>query len=161
LRAEVAAGRFREDLFFRLNVFPIALPPLRERRDDIVPLARHFVARLNAKLDKRITDLTAESWIELERYAWPGNVRELENVMERSMVLCDGSTLTVPALDRRRPGERGEERARPLAEVLRETKIAAIDRALAEAGSQARAAKLLGLKAPSLSRMLRDLGMRT
>ena len=161
LRAEVAGGRFREDLFFRLNVFPVVLPPLRERREDIVALTRHFIARLNAKLDKRVIDLTPQSWIELERYAWPGNVRELENVLERAIVICESAALAVPALDKLGPVDRVEERARPLADVLRETKIAAIDRALAEAGSQARAAKLLGLKPPSLSRMLRDLGMRS
>jgi transcriptional regulator with GAF, ATPase, and Fis domain len=161
LRAEVAAGRFREDLFFRLHVFPIVLPPLRERPEDIAPLVRHFIARWNTKLDRRAVDLTPESWAELERYAWPGNVRELENVMERAMVLCDGQLLTIPPLDQTAYSDRGvEERNRSLAEILRETKIAAIDRALAEGGTQARAAELLGLKAPSLSRMLRDLRVR-
>jgi transcriptional regulator with GAF, ATPase, and Fis domain len=165
LRAEVVRGRFREDLFFRLNVFPIVLPPLRDRPEDVAPLVRHFVARLNAKFDKHVLDLTPESWSHLERYRWPGNVRELENVIERAMVLCEGSVLSVPRLDQSEPQAPvdvvGDERPRSLAEVLRETKIAAIDRALAEAGSQAKAAKLLGLKAPSLSRMLRELGMRT
>jgi transcriptional regulator with GAF, ATPase, and Fis domain len=164
LRSEVARGRFREDLFFRLNVFPIVLPPLRERREDIAPLVRHFVARLNAKLDKHVVDLTAQSWMELDRYRWPGNVRELENVIERAMVLCQGTMLVVSPLEHSEPSasiEAGSDGPpRSLAEVLRDTKIAAIDRALAEAGSQVGAAKLLGLKPPSLCRMLRELGMR-
>ena len=163
LRAEVASGHFREDLFFRLNVFPVLLPPLRERSQDIAPLVYHFLERLNTKLDKRVADLSPQSWIELERYPWPGNVRELENVIERAIVLCEGEVLLVPPLDPPEFAPAGPAPAqgmRPLAEVLRATKVAAIQRALAEAGSQARAARILGLKPPSLSRMLRDLGMR-
>ena len=161
LRADVASGRFREDLFFRLHVFPIALPPLRERPEDIDPLVRHFIARLNIKHDRKIVDLTPESSAELESYGWPGNVRELENVIERAMVLCEGTTLSVPSLDRTARAERvSDEHNRSLADILRETKAAAIDRALAEGGSQVRAAQLLGLKPPSLSRMLRDLRIR-
>ncbi len=89
---EVAAGRFREDLYYRLNVFPLAIPALRERAGDIVPLARHFLAR-HAALLKRQVRLSPEAEALLERYNWPGNVRELENTMHRVLILTAGDTV--------------------------------------------------------------------
>jgi two-component system, NtrC family, response regulator HydG len=83
LRAEVAAGRFREDLFFRLNVFPIRVVPLRERREDIAPLLTHFLAKFNRLHGRRIAGFTQRALDAVMSYAWPGNVRELENVVER------------------------------------------------------------------------------
>jgi formate hydrogenlyase transcriptional activator len=90
LDEEVAAGRFRSDLYYRLNVFPIRIPPLRERRGDIPLLVRHFLAHFQRRLAKRLTGVTAESMIELQRYSWPGNIRELQNVIERACVLARG-----------------------------------------------------------------------
>jgi len=84
----VAEGKFREDLFYRLNVFPIQLPPLSERRDDIPLLARHFLATFAARMHKRIDDFTPEALRVLQAYDWPGNVRELSNVVERIVILC-------------------------------------------------------------------------
>ena len=95
LAEEVAAGRFRADLFYRLNVFPIRVPPLRQRRDDIADLARHFLLHFNHRMNtgvKRIADHTLEC---LMRYDWPGNVRELENLIERAMIVSDGYDLRV------------------------------------------------------------------
>ncbi len=164
LRAEVAARRFREDLFFRLNVFPIVLPPLRERPEDIAPLVRHFLEKFGVKLGKSVRELTPESWIHLERYAWPGNVRELANVIERALVLCQDEVLTVPALEpaESEPIDDADDEAPPsLGAVLEATKVTAIRRALAQGGNQVRAAKLLGLTPPGLSRMMRELGIRT
>ena len=91
----VKAGRFREDLFYRLNVFPITIPPLRNRRADIPDLARGFCARFAAEEGKRLRGLTAESLALLSRYGWPGNVRQLENALFRAVVLADGDELTV------------------------------------------------------------------
>jgi len=88
-------GRFREDLFYRLNVFPIMVPPLRDRRDDIPALARHFITRFAAEEHKPVAGLTPEAADLLERYSWPGNVRQLENTIFRAVVLCDGSLLDV------------------------------------------------------------------
>jgi len=88
-------GNFREDLFYRLNVFPIFVPPLRERRDDIPALARHFIARFAAEEHKAVAGLTPEAADLLERFNWPGNVRQLENTIFRAVVLCDGSVLDV------------------------------------------------------------------
>jgi len=88
-------GRFREDLFYRLNVFPIYVPPLRERKDDIPALARHFITRFAIEEHKPVSGLTPEAADLLERYSWPGNVRQLENTIFRAVVLCDGSLLDI------------------------------------------------------------------
>jgi len=92
LREEVAAGRFREDLFYRLNVFPLTLPPLRERPRDILPLARHLLFR-RAENGQRPARMTALAEAQLLGHAWPGNVRELDNVMQRASILCDGASI--------------------------------------------------------------------
>ena len=94
LRDEVAAGRFREDLFYRLNVFPIELAPLRERREDILPLAMLLLAR-HCQPGSRIPALSAEAAQLLLTYYWPGNVRELDNLMQRALVLCNGPVIEV------------------------------------------------------------------
>ena len=95
LESEVRAGRFRADLFYRVNVVRVQLPPLRERREDIPDLVRHFVTVFNKRLALRITGLSPEAMRLLMDYPWPGNVRELENVIERSMVLADGAQVGV------------------------------------------------------------------
>jgi DNA-binding NtrC family response regulator len=91
----VKQGRFREDLYYRLNVFPISMPPLRARRADIADLARRFLARFSAEEGKRVRGLTAESLALLSSYDWPGNVRQLENAIFRAVVLAEGDELTV------------------------------------------------------------------
>src|SRR3954447_25946347 len=93
LRAAVAAKQFREDLYFRLSVFPITIPPLRERPDDIPILARHFVEKFCRELKKQVATLAPGAIEELQRYGWPGNVRELQNCMERSVILADSDTI--------------------------------------------------------------------
>jgi two-component system response regulator FlrC len=92
LRAEVAAGRFREDLYYRLNVFPLAVNPLRERRDDILPLAAHLL-QVRARPGTRIPALSADAAHLLLTYSWPGNVRELDNLLQRAMVLVEGTVI--------------------------------------------------------------------
>jgi two-component system response regulator FlrC len=92
LRAEVVAGRFREDLYYRLNVFPLQLSPLRERRDDVLPLAMRLL-NSRSKPGTRIPALSADAAHELLTYAWPGNVRELDNVMQRALILVNGSVI--------------------------------------------------------------------
>jgi DNA-binding NtrC family response regulator len=90
LSADVRAGRFREDLFYRLHVFPIAVPPLRERPEDVPSLVRHFLARFAAEEGKRIRSVAAEAMARLQGFPWPGNVRQLENAMFRAVVLAEG-----------------------------------------------------------------------
>ncbi len=92
MAAEVAAGRFREDLYYRLNVFPLAIPSLRERPDDVVPLARHFLTVHGARLG-RVAKISAAAAAILAAHAWPGNVRELENVMQRALILASGDSI--------------------------------------------------------------------
>jgi two-component system, NtrC family, response regulator AtoC len=94
LRLMVAEGRFQEDLYYRLHVIPIELPPLRQRLDDLPALVDHFVQKFSQRLGKRIAGVDAEAMAELRRYHWPGNVRELENTIERAVVLTTGPTLT-------------------------------------------------------------------
>ena len=94
----IAAGEFREDLFYRLSVIPIHLPPLRERREDIPLLARAFLERFRKSMEKPIEGITPDAMSLLEAYDWPGNVRELENTMERSVALETGSMISVAVL---------------------------------------------------------------
>jgi two-component system, NtrC family, response regulator AtoC len=101
LHAETKAGRFREDLFYRLNVLPIHVPPLRDRREDIPLLIEHFVTRNNARLRSNIVGIDSEARRLLFEYAWPGNVRELENTIERAMVLAEGDQIVVSDLPER------------------------------------------------------------
>ncbi len=98
----VRERRFRDDLYYRLNVFPLSLPPLRERRDDIPVLVRHFVQQNARRMRKEITTIASESMDILTRYDWPGNVRELQNVIERAVIVTEGSILRVPVEDLRR-----------------------------------------------------------
>ena len=93
LKAAIAARQFREDLFFRLSVFPITIPPLRERPDDIAILARHFVERFCKELKKKTAALSSHALQELQAYPWPGNVRELQNCIERAVILVDGDVI--------------------------------------------------------------------
>src|SRR5690606_26901691 len=88
-------GTFREDLYYRLNVFPIMVPPLRDRRSDIAPLARFFIERFAAEENKAVSGLTPQAAQLVERFSWPGNVRQLENTIFRAVVLCDGALLDV------------------------------------------------------------------
>jgi two-component system, NtrC family, response regulator AtoC len=101
LQAELATGSFREDLFYRLNVVPIHLPPLRERREDIPLLVDHFIAKFNERLRKQITGIEPATVARLVNYNWPGNIRELENVIERTMLFCEGPKIKPADL----PGE--------------------------------------------------------
>jgi formate hydrogenlyase transcriptional activator len=159
LRAEVAAGRFRADLFYRLNVFPIALPPLRERREDIVPLMRHAVMRLARRLGRQVDGL-APGFVESAcAYDWPGNVRELENVIERALImsrggLLDASEALLPAAPAAAPA------GASLMAAERVHIVAALEAAGWTIEGQAGAAQALGLHASTLRGRMRKLGIR-
>ena len=96
LEAMVAERQFRSDLYYRLNVFPIMLPPLRERREDVARLVRYFTQKFATRMDKRIDDHSAATLTTLAQYHWPGNIRELENFIERAVILSRGSSLDAP-----------------------------------------------------------------
>jgi two-component system, NtrC family, response regulator PilR len=112
---EIAEGRFREDLYYRLSVIPIQLPPLRERREDIPLLARHFLDRFRKSMNKSIEGISPEAVRRLEAYDWPGNVRELENTMERAVALESGGEISLGVLPDRVAGYSGSGGLGPLA----------------------------------------------
>jgi formate hydrogenlyase transcriptional activator len=95
LKEEVSAGRFREDLFYRINVFPVSIPPLRKRVGDIPQLVRHFVDKYARKIGKKIETVPKDMVKTLQQYSWPGNVRELEHVIERAVIITEGAVLQI------------------------------------------------------------------
>ena len=163
LRDAVQAGRFREDLFFRLNVVTITTPPLRERREDVCPLAASFIAKISARYQIPEKALTLEALSSLMRYEWPGNVRELENAMEHAVVLSRGEEITLEDLPRSMlqtalPAENFEA---TYLNAVKENKRHLIVQALEQAnGHYVEAAKILGLHPNSLLRLIRKLGLR-
>ena len=164
LGSEVQAGRFRSDLFYRLNVFPIKTPPLRERREDIPPLARHFLARHAVAMQKPVGELTREAMNALSLYAFPGNVRELSNEIERAILLADqGAPISEDLLSDHVLEGPGAEAARgaPLLasqtnEFEREQIAAAMER---NGGVKMRVAEELGLSYKGLLKKMKRLGM--
>jgi DNA-binding NtrC family response regulator len=146
LRKEVQDGRFRQDLYFRLNVVDLHIPPIRERPEDILPLARYFLNRYASDFKKKVDGFLPEAIQKMRRYAWPGNVRELQNAIERAVLLCDGpligpSDLT---LESAQPG--GEVPLVHETLVLEELERSAVERALRQTrGVQKDAADLLGV----------------
>ena len=171
----VREGEFREDLFYRLNVFPIHLPPLRDRAEDIPALARHFLAGFSARMHKRVGDFTPEALDALTQYGWPGNVRELANVVERLVILCRGDrvgqvrvreSLTVSASGASVP-QTGEE-LNNARKALREQAVADIEKAFLVNAlrrndySVTRAAAQTGMQRSNFQALLRkhDLRMR-
>jgi formate hydrogenlyase transcriptional activator len=159
LEAAVASGEFRTDLYYRLNVFPIALPPLRERPDDIPDLVRACVQRFARRLNKRIERIPTETMAVLCGYDWPGNVRELENAIERAVILTTGPALQVQMSEFRR-----RDVASPSGATLEATERDAILRTLRETngvlGGPRGAAARLGLKRTTLQSRMRKLGIR-
>lgn len=153
----VADGRLRQDLYYRLNVIPLQVPPLRERREDVALLARHFVALHARRNNRNIIGLTPEALFALEHYSWPGNVRELENAMERAVVLCPQETIRLADLPAPLRVLGGEEAPTVLSfEVgtpLREVERRMIEETLrASGGDRVRAATLLGITARTIYR---------
>jgi len=141
-------GRFREDLYYRLNVVTLFVPPLRERLEDLQPLVRHFLARFNREFGMHVLDLAPEVWTLLKNYPWPGNIREMENVIERAFNLLDGQVIEVDDLPlylrthgtKRSPG--GTTLPRLLEQVEREAVLEALT---ACSGNKVKAARLLGI----------------
>jgi transcriptional regulator with GAF, ATPase, and Fis domain len=163
LRSQVAAGRFRDDLFYRLNVFPIALPALRERREDIARLVEHFAAKTARKLGRELRGIAPVFMECATAYDWPGNIRELENLVERAMIMSRGSLLDGSALFTPATGP-----SKPIAVAgngtLEEIERAHIRRVLEDTRWQIEgehgAARVLGLNPSTLRGRLRKLGIR-
>jgi len=181
LEIEVAAGRFREDLFYRLNVIPMHLPPLRERDEDIMALAEHFLHGFCFEKDRKTLTISSQAKAMLRNYTWPGNVRELENFMERLSILCEGPQVTpadlpekiqraaglepTPAAFAAPPAPQGfrwpelqdmRDKGQGLKEFLDEIEERLLQEALAEAsGVKNQAAELLGIKRTTLIEKLK------
>jgi formate hydrogenlyase transcriptional activator len=136
LEAAVADGTFRQDLYYRLNVFPVSIPPLRERTDDIPLLVEYLIERYAKKAGKKITSIDRSTLELFKGYDWPGNVRELQNVIERAVILCETATLSVDETWFRRDSKSGGEKVLPLATALIENERDIIEKALAESAGQ-------------------------
>jgi len=159
LVAEVAAGRFREDLYYRLNVIEVTLPPLRERRRDVLPLARHLLAFFARQTGKRVNDFTADACAALERHAWPGNLRELRNAVERGVILAAGSAVDVadlPAQVGSRPAKRVEVGG---AVTIDELEAEHVRRVVTSSATLDEAAAVLGIDPSTLYRKRKRTGM--
>jgi transcriptional regulator with GAF, ATPase, and Fis domain len=181
LKALIAEGRFREDLFYRLAVVPMELPPLRERREDIPMLVGHFIEKFNRRLGKRVEGVDPEAMLILQSYGWPGNIRELENLMERSVLFADGpiveATQLPDALREKAPGVPvpiaavgpiaaiASPAGASMKEIVRQAQ-AELERGLIAAaleetgGNVTRAAKRLQISRKSLQVKMKDLGLR-
>ena len=171
LEREVEAGRFREDLYYRLSLFPIKLPPLRDRKKDIALLASHFLRLASQRLNRSVPRLTAIDVQALEQYDWPGNVRELAHVIERAVILTDGRRLCLDqALALSRPGPAPDSVPVPggLSRLLTDAEVRRLERqniqrAIAQAGGKIYghrgAAGLLGLKPTTLAYRMKALGI--
>jgi formate hydrogenlyase transcriptional activator len=157
----VTDKEFRSDLFYRLNVFPILNPPLRERANDIPALVQYFTQKFAARMNKRITSIPTDTMAALSRYHWPGNIRELENFIERAVILTRGSSLTVPLAELK--SRRGGSGDAPQLSTLEEAEREHIRRALQQAnwlvGGPAGAAVRLGMKRTTLQSRMVKLGI--
>jgi len=160
LEAEVEAGQFRDDLYYRLNIFPIELPPLRNRPGDVPLLAEHFCEMYASRTGKDIQSIASDALTVLERYNWPGNVRELANIIERAVILARGDQIRVDHLSIQ---DRAERRADPSFETLEEVQRRHIERALERTdgvvGGEDGAAQLLGMKRTTLLSRMDRLGV--
>ena len=156
LRAEVAAGRFREDLYYRLNVMQIAIPPLRERREDIPSLARRFLEKLNHLHGRGVQGFAPEAMERLMRYDWPGNIRELENAVEHGFVLCRQSLILPGYLPKALLEDETSASRQASGSSLRQVEMAIIAAALERhGGNRTAAARELGIDKTTLWRKLR------
>jgi formate hydrogenlyase transcriptional activator len=155
----VEERQFRADLYYRLNVFPMTVPALRDRRDDIPLLVRYFVQQYARRMNRRITSIPTESMNALARYHWPGNIRELQNFIERAVILTNGSTLQVPVRELKRSV--GGASVVTLESAEREAIVRALRDAGGKVGGDQGAAAKLGMKRTTLQAKMRKLGIDT
>jgi transcriptional regulator with PAS, ATPase and Fis domain len=159
----IERGQFRRDLYYRLNVMPFYLPPLRDRREDIEPLTRGLAARFNTRFRKELVAIHPEAIAVLEAFPWPGNIRQLENVVQQAVLVSSGPELRVehlPPLVRSGPERSGRAAIHSLADRREASERAAIQRALAEAGnSRTRAAQALGVSRVTLYKKMKKYGL--
>ncbi|NTV15217.1 MAG: sigma 54-interacting transcriptional regulator [Desulfobulbaceae bacterium] len=161
LEEEISNGRFRADLFYRLNVFPITIPPLRQRKEDIPILVNHFVAKFNKKMGKKIESVSKDTLDLLHAYHWPGNVRELESTMERAVIVSNGNTLQV--LDRfctcDQPQKPAGQEVMALTELEHDHILLVLEKTGGRIEGKTGAAVILGLNPSTLRARMRKLGI--
>jgi transcriptional regulator with GAF, ATPase, and Fis domain len=162
LEEEIRKGRFREDLFYRLNVFPITIPPLRQRKEDIPLLVDYFVAKFNKKTGKKIETVSKAALDVLQEYDWPGNVRELESIIERSVITSQGTGLHI--LDRfensPKAGDKEAKDNKALADIERDHIYQALEKTGWRIEGKKGAAAMLGLNPSTLRGRMRKDGIR-
>lgn len=160
MKTEVEKGAFREDLWYRLNVFPITVPPLRQRKDDIPPMVEHFVATLSKKVGKTMTCVSSVTLKKLQDYAWPGNVRELANVIERAVVTAQGQVLHIAEqFEQIEPAELSNS-ARTLEDIEKEYITHILDQTAWRIEGPNGAARILGLNPSTLRTRMAKLGIQ-
>ena len=160
LNAMVESQRFRSDLFYRLNVFPIYVPPLRDRPEDIPFLVRHFAQHFARLMKKRIDTISTETMNAIVRYPWPGNIRELQNVIERTVILSSGSELKVPIADLKiRGGDNSNNGILTLEEMERRHILSVVEQSNWVFSGPNGAAARLGMKRSTLQFRMRKLGI--
>ena len=161
LAAMVEDQKFRVDLFYRLNVFPVKVPSLRERQDDIPMLVRHFVQQFARRMNKSIDTIPSDTMNVLVRYHWPGNIRELQNLVERAVILSAGPVLRVPLSDlQAQPAQAAGRKQETLEDAERRTILDALDAAGWVISGPRGAAAMLGLKRSTLQARMEKLGIR-
>ncbi len=158
LEEEIRKKHFRKDLYYRLNVYPVTIAPLRDRKDDIPLLTEYFVKRFNFKLGKKIKRIPKKTIKQLQVYSWPGNVRELENIIERAVIISTGSTLSVEPL--LKPGFEENEQLLPLAEYERRYIIKVLEKTLWRVEGPEGAARILDMHPETLRSRMRKLEIR-
>jgi formate hydrogenlyase transcriptional activator len=159
LRAMVAQQQFRADLFYRVNVFPITVPALRERREDIPTLVRYFVQEFSTRMRKNIESIPAEVMETLVNYSWPGNIRELRNIIERSVILTPGKRLTIPTDDLRESRPAAPQPVLTMDDAERRHILDALDASNWVVGGPSGAAAMLGMKRSTLQSRMQKLGV--
>jgi transcriptional regulator with PAS, ATPase and Fis domain len=156
----IATGNFREDLYYRLNVFPVTLPPLRERREDLPLLVWYFITRYQGKLGRTIERIPERTMAAFLAYHWPGNIRELANVIERALILSPGSTLIVDeTLGASAPLGPGLPSGQPLEEIERAHILAVLEACQWRIKGAGQAAERLGLHPSTLYSRMKKLGI--
>jgi formate hydrogenlyase transcriptional activator len=160
LTAMVMENKFRSDLYYRLNVFPITIPPLRERPEDIPLLVRHFVAKYARRMNKRIQTIPAAATAALTRYSWPGNVRELQNIIERAVIVSQGEELKVPLNDLNKNTAKAPTTGITLEAAEREHILRVLNETNWTVGGPSGAAARLGMKRTTLQYRMKKLGLR-
>jgi len=159
LEEMVAEKQFREDLYFRLNVFPIRIPPLRERSEDISLLVQYYVDKYSQRMNKRIDEIPEETMAALCRYSWPGNIRELQNLIERAVIMTPGNVLQIQVSDLQESNRTLSNMAGTLEDVERQRILQALREAGAVIGGPHGAAVRLGLKRTTLLSKMQKLGI--